>query len=184
MKLLFVLGLLLCLFQSPLFAQTDTLVATEQIRPGTTPHQYDPAKEEDFNLFLLVFAMVAVSLMIGIAIAGFLAILVSLLAISAFIGAGVLSASLLTALYKKSVTSGFRVFIYAMGIFAGLGMGGLAFAALSLATVRLSPGYLLMACLTGGLLGGLLLAFLINRLSGMILRTLQRKTKQGSFRTN
>src|SRR5688572_4322465 len=85
-------------------------------------------EDEEFNLFLLMFALAAICLMAGSFVVGVIIILLALLLFIGLISLGIVSVSVLVGAYKRSFSAGFKVFIMASsGIFcAAIGLLGFA----------------------------------------------------------
>ena len=115
--------------------------------------------DDDFNLFLLTFALAAISFMIGVAIVGAgLAIFLLTLA-AAFIGTGILSISVLVGLLKKSHTAAAKTMIYLVCALTAATAGAFGFWMIAvLFHLRLSSAASLLGGLLAGLLGGILWA--------------------------
>src|SRR4029079_6921772 len=68
--------------------------------------------DDEMNIFLLVFALVSISIMIGAAIIGAFAATMFLLLMVLFVSMGIISISLLAGFYKRSVTTAFKTFLW------------------------------------------------------------------------
>src|SRR5262245_33748048 len=71
-----------------------------------------PPPDDDFNVFLMILATIFFSLMIGAAFAGSFIAASVLLLMGALAGFGIVSVSILAGIYKRSVTAGFKTFLY------------------------------------------------------------------------
>jgi hypothetical protein len=151
---------------SSIFCQTDTTgkqlsqdsLSAPPNNPGNNP------ADEEFNLFLFTLLLVAISAMIGAAIIGAFAATSLLFLLIAFISVGILSVSLLAGLYKRSVTAGFKTFLYIICPLTGMliGMSGFWIAA-RLLTISIANKTGLLAGATGGILGGIVMAFALSK---------------------
>ena len=138
--------------------------------------QSPPNPDDDFNVFLLVFAAIAISAMLGAALAGIIIVSGLLLLAGAFVSFGILSASILAAVYKRSITAGFKTFLYIVCPLAGMAIGAAGFYVLiKLFHLDISTQSGLVAGITGGLLGGLLMAFAVHKLTSLLLRYFLKK---------
>lgn len=124
-------------------------------------HSHDQP-DERMDTFLAVFALMAISIMLGIAAATFVLIMAVLLFLFLLIAGGVVSTSIGVAIYRKSVASGVRTFVFIslglMGAIGGVGLGWLLWRLFQFNVL----GYnnMLLGGITG-LLGGLLAAIAI-----------------------
>ena len=138
--------------------------------------QSPPNPDDDFNFFLLVFATIAISAMLGAALAGMIVATGVLLLTGAFVSIGILSASILAAIYKRSITAGFKTFLYIVCPLAGMAIGAAGFYILiALFHLDISKQSGLIAGVTGGLLGGLLMAFAVYRVTSILLKYFLKK---------
>jgi hypothetical protein len=136
--------------------------------------QSPPKPDDDFNVFLLVFA--AISAMLGAALAGAIFVVGFLLLAGAFVGFGILSVSVLAGIYKRSITAGFKTFLYITCPVAGIGIGVVGFYILTeLFHLSISRQMGLVAGILGGLVGGLLMALAIHQLTSLVLKYLLKK---------
>ncbi|RYY15615.1 MAG: hypothetical protein EOO04_28330 [Chitinophagaceae bacterium] len=115
--------------------------------------------DDDFNLFLLFFAIAVISFMCGVAIigAGFAVFMLTVAA--ALIGTGVLSIAIVVGLIKRSLSSTVKILLYLTCSLTGAVAGVFGFWLMEiLFHLQLSPLAALLGGLTAGLLGGLLWA--------------------------
>ncbi len=118
--------------------------------------------EEGTDTFLAVFALMAGAIMVGIAAATFVIIMAVLLFLFLLIAGGVVSTSIGVAIYRKSVASGVRIFVFMslglIGAIGGIGLGWLIWRLFQFNVL----GYnnMILGGITG-LLGGLLAAIAI-----------------------
>jgi hypothetical protein len=106
----FLLRLLFCLSLTSVFSPGYSY-AQQKDSVTTIVNGPEGAEEEEFNLFLAMILLVAVSIMAGSFIACLVLGMVILLAFMALISFGVLSASVVVGWYKRSFNSGFRTFV-------------------------------------------------------------------------
>jgi len=100
---------------------------TEQIQSNLTTDTEEFEDIDDFapGLFLFaIFAFVFILICVG---AGIVLTIVGLLILFGLIGAGILSASILIGLNKKSVTKGFKTFLVSTATIGGLIIGMISF---------------------------------------------------------
>jgi hypothetical protein len=143
-------------------------------------HAQSPAAappDDDFNVFLLVFAIAVVSLILGAVIVGSFAATCILFLLFGLVSAGVLSVSVMVGLYKRSFFAGFKTLLI---IACGLGgaVGGMIGMWLvnRIFTLRLSHALTAWSGVLGGLAGGMLLGLclygIIRTLTGYFKRKL------------
>jgi len=139
-------------------------------------HTSPPNPDDDFNLFLLVWAGIFISLMLGAALAGIALVSGLLLLAGAFVGFGILSVSVLAGIYKRSITTGFKTFLYIACPLAGIAIGVVGFyIMIELFYLDISKQWGLLAGIAGGLIGGLIMAFTLSKLILMLLKYLLKK---------
>ena len=124
-------------------------------------NNYDSANDEEFNIFLMLLLTIFVCGMFGAAVVG--AMIASLLAIAVFslVVFGIVSTSIIVGVYKKSLSAGFRTFVFILfGISCGI--CGAAIAGFAQYYFGIAPSFTTaVGCgLTGGVLGGILLTFI------------------------
>ena len=138
--------------------------------------QSPPKPDDDFNVFLLVFAAIAISAMLGAALAGVILVIGFLLLAGAFVGFGILSVSVLAGIYKRSITAGFKTFLYIVCPVGGIAIGVIGYYILiELFHLSISKQFGLIAGILGGLLGGLIMALAIHKLTSLVLKYLLKK---------
>lgn len=159
-------------------AQTDTNSThiSKNSSLTVTKDNSTAVPDDDFDLFLLVFATIVISVMIGFAMVGALSAIGLLLLLAAFISFGVLSVSVLAGLYKRSVTTSFKTFVHIACPLAGAISGILGFwIIINLFKVSILNQSGLLAGAIGGFLGGLLLAFVFTKITLILAKYLLRK---------
>ncbi len=136
------------------------------------------ADDDEFNLFLLSLLLIFVCAMIGAAIIGAMAATILLLFLFALMALGVLSTSIAVGLYKRSFSAGFKSFLMILfgltgAIIAGIGLVLIDYL-FRLPTSGLSS---FLIGITGGLIGGLLLAIATHHGFQWLIRYLAQKLK-------
>lgn len=136
-------GIVLLLISTILFSQTSSEAATD----------------EGMDIFLLLFALGAIAIMVGAAVAGSVFVTLLILLFFVFISIGIISVSILAGLQRRSITAGFKTFVYIICCLIGMSFGSfgvwIVFKLLDL-DVQNSVGVIvgLFAGLTGGILVG------------------------------
>ncbi len=158
-------------------AQTDT-VRKQSVDSSIARNNISgtSAADDDFNAGLLLMASVVICAMVGAAIVGsFLAAFAFLLAI-VFISAGIFSASLLIAFYKKSITTGFKTFVVIICSIGGTAIGSIGlFIVTGIFHLDLSNQTALLIGGVGGLLGGVLMGFVIYKILVLCMLYIKKK---------
>lgn len=130
------------------------------------------------DLFLLVFAAVAVSAMLGGAIITFLFAGLTLLIITGMVGIGLMSLSVLAAVYNRSVTSFFKtLFCLAFALCTALTAYIICFIALNGFHLQVPRMPLYVISLFGGAIAGGFLGFAAYGLLQQTLRYLLAQLK-------
>jgi len=163
------------------YAQTDSTsksLSADSLSVALRNAENNP-EDEEFNLFLLAILLVAVCAMVGAAIVGAFAAAALLFLVIAFIGVGILSVSILATLYKRSVTAGFKTFLYIICPLAGVVIGIAGYWIVTRLFTLSIPGTTgLIAAGVGGILGGLLMAFVVSKIVITSLRFFWKKFNQ------
>jgi hypothetical protein len=121
------------------------------------------AADDDMNLFLLVFAVVAISVILGAAIVGAFAATLFLLLASFFVSVGILSVSVLIGFYKRSIRAAFKTLLYIVCAIIGMAIGAAGFYLIArLFHFDVSAQTSLIAGIISGLVGGLIMAYIIS----------------------
>jgi hypothetical protein len=135
--------------------------------------------DEEFNMFLftiLILGMIFICVSIIIAV---ITAIICLLIIFGLIAAGALSASVLIGINKKSFTSGFRIFAILFSTFSLGVFGVLCFYILNriFEWWTTSTAIILGLCcgLISGFVTGILIAYIIKRVSTFLKNKLDRK---------
>lgn len=135
-----------------------------------------PTPDDDFNLFLLMFGLAALSLMAGMFL---IAVIVSLIVLAAFFGLmllGVISASFLIGYYKKSLKNDFVSFvIIGLSLFSAI-IGMLLFASvIQLFEVDISTVAAVCTGFITGAMGGFISAKLILKLLNVFVSIVSKR---------
>lgn len=158
-------------------SRSDSIPATGSVT--TSPHTNNYESDEEMNLFLSVFALLAISVMAGVAVITIGLALIVLVAIVALIGAGILSASIGVGLYKKSVQAGVRTaVILLMMLVCAVGGAALSWILSKLFDVQISIKTITLIGAGAGALGGMLAAFSIFWLIRKIFNVLRDKMEK------
>lgn len=124
------------------------------------------AEDESFKAFLLLFALFVISIMLGIAAAGFFIGILLFGSLLLLTSLSIMSISLWAAYYKRSLSAGYRTFLYLVCPIVGVTIGvAVAFIVAKLFAINISSPAVLIGGGVAGLLGGLMLAFVIGKLS-------------------
>jgi hypothetical protein len=125
-----------------------------------------PPVDEGMDLFLLIIAGIFISLMLGAAVAGSVAVTGLILALGIFISMGIVSVAAMTALYKRSLSAGFKTFLFIVCPLAGilLGIGGVWITGLLFHhPLNMQEGFIIGS--VAGLAGGLLMAVAVSKIT-------------------
>jgi hypothetical protein len=143
--------------------------------------QVDTAKtgaDDDMNIFLLVFAVVVIATIFGAAIVGAFAAILFFLFAALFISAGVLSVSTMVGFYKRSLQAAFKTFLFIACSLIGMVIGGVGFFMVArLFKLEVSDSTSLIASVLSGLIGGLLMAWIVARVIKLIAGYFARKLR-------
>jgi hypothetical protein len=131
-----------------------------------------PAGDESFNIFLLVLATIFFSGVLGAALTGAALVMLLFLFVAVVFFLGLVSASVGVAVYRRSLASGFRMFLSLLVGFSFAITGGACGLLVNILFPNpLSAFWMVGFGLTGGLIAGISLARLTT---GLILRLLIR----------
>jgi len=162
-------------------AQSPT---TNQSSPDTTrTHSStnaltDPSSQPDdeFNLFLLTIGLVVACIIIGATIVGAAAATLFLLSLFALVSAGVLSAGILVGLYRRSLSAAFTTILSLVCSGAIMIAGAISFWLINRAFhIELTTSTALLIGAFSGLLGGLLLSFILTGIIRIFLNYCRQK---------
>lgn len=159
------------LFLSVLFTCTCCWILAQ----ATDSTSSIPEPDDEFNLFLLMFALAAISLAAGMFV---IAVIVSLLCLAILSGlmlTGVLSASFLIGYQKKSFKKGVMSFVMiGASLFCGI-TGMLLFSLIAhLFKIDISNVTALVTGFAAGAIGGALSAKLILKIAGVFFQSLTK----------
>ena len=156
--------LLILIIHSPLFAQVDSLQALD---PNINAEETD----EEFNVFLSVFGLMAIAIMGAMSILTVLLIGLILLFVFFLIAAGVLSISTGVGLYKKSVSAALKTGLYLVSaLICAIGGSALAWIIIELFDISVSLNAALITGGIAGALGGVLGALCLIGITQIIFR--------------
>lgn len=130
----------------------------------------DLAAHDDGPTLLFFFCVLGITMFVAM-LAGTVLMISFLIALFSLVSAGLLSASLLVGLYRRSVAAGFRTLVLLTCELAGLFTGGIALWLVnSMFDLNWDHGTALLAGALGGALGGLALALMIFALLRLFFR--------------
>jgi len=143
---------------------------------AATPLTQSSAGDDDFNAGLLVFAVIALSVMFGAMVAGFIAASLAGTFLFILISTGILSAAILVGAYKRSVAAGFKTLVMIICTIGGilLGIGGLYLVNIVF-DLHLHQTLIIWAGLIGGLIGGIVLGLCLFMITRLFLAFAKRK---------
>ncbi len=122
--------------------------------------EYEDDVESGYDPGLGLFALFGIGFIFICVGAGVVLTIIGLLIIFGLIGAGILSASVLVALYKKSIAKGFKLFLISTTTFCGLFIGAIGFYLFNKIVHWFTTQTALIIGTISGLLTGALLGFL------------------------
>ncbi len=129
-------------------------------------------EDNDFNPGLGLFALFAITAILFCIGAGIALGLVAAAAVAGMLAAGLLSGSMLIGWYQKSVLAGFKFLLYG-GLSVGGGMTGSLFIwFVNRGLHWFSPGNSLVIGAIGGIMTGILMAFLLIQLLQRVVKHL------------
>lgn len=136
--------------------QKDTTAANlHAVRPTDTI----PEPDDEFNLFLLIFAICVLSFTLGAVLTGVILVSIVLLAIVAMSTAGIISAAIIMSIYKRSFAAGFKTLLLTGCSIGGIIAGGSSFWLIArLFHLQVNSATAITAGILSGLAGGILLA--------------------------
>lgn len=137
-----------------------------------------PARDDEFNLFLFSLMVIFLCAMISAAIVGAIIAFFVLFFLFALIALGVLSTSIAIGLYKKSFSAGFKSFLMILfgsccSIIGGIGL----FLSNYLINLSMSTVTSIFIGIFAGLIGGVLMTIATLRLFQFIIKTLTQKLR-------
>ena len=132
------------------------------INPSPNTDLSIPQPDDEFNIFLLAITIAFFSMVIGGALIGAFAAILLLLALLALVSTGILSAGILSALYRRSIAAGFRTMLVIICSLGGILGGMICFWLINrIFNIHLTSPTAALVGAFGGLLCGLLLGFLL-----------------------
>ena len=134
-----------------------------------------PPDQMDEKSFLILLAMVMISVCLGLMLTGFLASMLLLIITIAMTSAGIISTAIVVGLYKKSVSAGFKTLFTLASAIGGavVGIAGLFFIN-EIFSFHFTRSTIAWAGLAGGLIGGILLALIIIHIIRIVLARVAR----------
>jgi hypothetical protein len=171
LRILLLMSVMFFEFSQPEISMAQTDTTQQTLKDSTSAAAVNEAQYEDdeFNIFLLVFAIGVIGAIIGAVIIGAFAAVLFLLLLFVFVTMGIISASVIVGLYKKSFESGFKSFIMILSAVTGVILGAGAFWAIN-KIFRL--GISDVTTIIAGSLGGLIAGFIISYASLKLIRVL------------
>lgn len=161
-----------CLAQQVDSVVNDTTSSIHDFPPG------QHADDDEFNLFLAVFGMIAVSVMAGVAILTVFILGGALTCVGALIAVGALSVSVGVAIYRRSYTSGIKTALFICSAFIGTISGTLiAWMARKVFQLQIANSSAIITGATAGLIGGCIAAACIIWLVRKLFKTFEVATK-------
>ncbi|HVX50168.1 MAG TPA: hypothetical protein VHB48_08415 [Chitinophagaceae bacterium] len=157
-------------------AQTIGPVVPDTTAHATINDDNSSGSDDEFNLFLFVFAAAFFGAILGAAIAGaglaFIAILFAVM----FVSVGIVSASVFVGLLSKSVKAGFRTLVVLICALccSAIGSGGV-YIVKKIFHMSITEAKSLIVGGTGGLIGGVLLGLIISKVMLYLLQYFKQK---------
>ena len=141
---------------------TDTTAATlHAVRPTVTI----PELDDEFNLFLLIFAICVLSFTLGAVVTGTILVSIVLLAIVAMSTAGIISTAIIIGIYRRSFAAGFKTLLLLGCSIGGILAGGSSFWLIArLFHLQVNSVTAITAGILSGLAGGILLALSLYKI--------------------
>jgi len=176
--------LLLTIFAAALFCITNTVTAQKD---STQLNARDTAKtqisgtnstadDDDFAPGLLFGVIIIGGIVAGAAIVGCIAAALLMVFIAILISAGIFSASVLAGFYKRSVSAGFKTFIILISTLGGIVIGSAGlYVVKKIFSLHMSSQNAFLFGGGGGLLGGLLMGWIIYKMVIVLFGFLKKK---------
>lgn len=160
-------------------AQSDSaLLNKKDITIMNIGEEQTKEPDDEFNIFLMVFAIGFMCAALGAVMAGAFAVCLFLGVTLLLTTIGIVSASLLIGLYKRSLQAGFKSLLLITGSLLGIAFGLFILWLINLFLHLHMEGYqVLLVGAGGGLLGGLVLGFITYRMIKAVLRIAMQKLK-------
>jgi hypothetical protein len=148
---------------SPQPEKPDTAGAhINSVRAKMTNDLSVPKPDDEFNAVLLVVGIAFVCIVIGATLAGAAAATLLLLLLFALVSAGIISAGVLTGLYRKSLAAGFTTVLVLISSFTTMVGGAICFWLINrIFHIDLTSSTALLLGAFSGLIGGLLLGYVL-----------------------
>lgn len=153
-----------------------------KIALGADGGQPDELPSDGGPLFVFVFIFILMCVMLFLVGAGMVAAAIAVASAAVLIALGIVSSSALIGIFRRRFSSGFRALHYQIFAVAALPGGiGACWLIAHLGNASLGLVGILAIGSIAGICGGLLLAFVLDRLAGLVLRKLgslrERKEK-------
>ena len=178
LKYLFCLLFLIGCYSADAQSDTTLLNKGDTATVMTTGGEETDESDDEFNIFLFVIATGFFGAALGAVMAGAFAVFLFLSIAALLAIAGIVSASLLIGLYKRSLQSGFKSLLLISASLLGIACGLFILYLINLFLHLHLTGYqILLAGAGGGLIGGFLSGFIILRMIKTILKIMLNKLK-------
>ena len=144
------------------YAQSHPGSKTDSAKAKIVTDPSIPQPDDEFNIFLLAITIAFFSMVIGGALIGAFAATLLLLSLFALVSAGILSAGILTSLYRRSIAAGFKTILVIICSLSGIIGGTICFWLINrIFNIHLISSTAALVGAFGGLLCGLLLGYLL-----------------------
>lgn len=153
-----------------LSADSNTL-STGSANPSTDSYK----KDEEFEIFLLLFGSIAIGIMLMCIGFGAVVAVVAFMVLAGFISLGIITTSVYIGLRKRSVSKGANAFIMICTSLFGIISGGISTWALNTVYSWTSAGPAIATGVVAGLLGGLILGLFITRILTILINFTDKK---------
>ena len=156
----------------PNYPIADTIRAADSTHVSSTI----PEPDDEFNLFVLLFGTAAVCFMLGFVFLGLVAAFILLVIFIILLTTGILSISVISGWYKKSVVKGIKTLFVLLGMLGGVTCGILGFGLISLLfKLGLEQRTIALAGSITGAVAGLVLALIVFKMLMLALKYIQKK---------
>ncbi|HLZ86853.1 MAG TPA: hypothetical protein VKQ52_06435 [Puia sp.] len=134
--------------------------------------------DDEFNVILLAVLTAFICIVIGATLAGSMAATLVMIGLFGLVSAGVLSAGILVALYRRSITAGFKTILAMVCSFGGILIGVVSFYLINrIFQLHLSGVAVLLIGGFSGLVGGMLLGMAVFLVIRVFLNYCRQKLK-------